>query len=121
VPWAIIFKRAGETVPRHPAMLYESASYLVLTGLLYLLYKKTEAKKRGQMIGLMFFWIFTSRFIIEFFKENQVPFENDLPLNMGQILSIPFIILGLVAFSGKLLEWLPWLDGTARNPAKKKA
>jgi hypothetical protein len=40
---------------------------------------------------------------------------------MGQILSIPFIILGLLAFSGKLLEWLPWLDGTPRNQAKKKA
>ncbi len=120
-PWAIIFKRAGETVPRHPAMLYESATYLVLTGLLYWLYQKTEAKKRGQMIGLMFFWIFTSRFFIEFFKENQVAFENELPLNMGQILSIPFIILGLLAFSGKLLEWLPWLDGTSRSTARKKA
>jgi prolipoprotein diacylglyceryl transferase len=121
VPWAIIFKRAGESVPRHPAMLYESLSYLMLTGVLYWLYQKTEAKKRGQMLGLMLFWIFTSRFFIEFYKENQVPFENELPLNMGQILSIPFIILGLLAFSGKLLEWLPWLDGTSRSTAKKKA
>jgi prolipoprotein diacylglyceryltransferase len=85
------------------------------------MYEKTEAKKRGQMIGLLFVWIFTARFFIEFFKENQVPFENDLPLNMGQLLSIPFIILGLLAFSGKLLEWLPWLDGTSRTTAKKKA
>jgi hypothetical protein len=40
---------------------------------------------------------------------------------MGQLLSIPFIILGLLAFSGKLMEWLPWLDGTTRTAAKKKA
>lgn len=117
VPWAIIFKSAGETVPRHPAMLYESLSYLLLFGLLYALYQKTKAKTKGQMIGLMFFWIFSSRFVIEFYKENQVSFENDLPLNMGQMLSIPFILLGLLAFSGKLLQWLPWLDGTSSSKA----
>jgi prolipoprotein diacylglyceryl transferase len=120
LPWAIVFKYAGETVPRHPAMLYEALSYLILTGLLLILYKVKEGKKRGQMIGLMLFWIFTSRFFIEFYKENQVAFENELPLNMGQILSIPFIILGLLAFSGRLLAWMPWLDGTNQNATKKK-
>ncbi len=120
LPWAIVFKTVGETVPRHPAMLYESVSYFILSGLLYWLYKKTEGKVRGQMIGLMFVWIFTARFFIEFVKENQVPFENELPLNMGQILSVPFIILGMVAFSGKLLQWLPWLDG-ANTPISKPA
>jgi phosphatidylglycerol:prolipoprotein diacylglycerol transferase len=118
VPWAIVFKHVGETVPRHPAMLYEAISYLILAGLLYLMYEKTGGKKRGQMIGLMLVWIFTSRFFIEFFKENQVAFESGMPLNMGQLLSIPFVIVGMLAFSGKLLEWMPWLDGTVK-PAKK--
>ncbi len=119
LPWAIVFKAAGETVARHPAMLYEAISYLILAALLYLIYLKNAAKVRGQMIGLMFFWIFTSRFFIEFVKENQVPFENEMALNMGQLLSIPFIILGLVAFSGKLMQWLPWLDGIAAPESNK--
>ena len=93
MPWAIIFKAAGETLPRHPAMLYESLSYLVLAGLLYGLYQKTKAKTKGQMIGLMFFWIFTSRFFIEFYKEWDLVLavEKEVeysPINMNLIQDI---------------------------------
>jgi prolipoprotein diacylglyceryltransferase len=92
-------------------MLYEALSYLCLSALLFLMYRKTQAKPRGRLIGLMLMWIFASRFFIEFVKENQVSFESSLPINMGQILSIPFIVLGFLAFSGQLLNWMPWLDG----------
>lgn len=120
VPWAIIFVQNGENFPRHPAMLYESLSYLLLAALLFLIYHKTSAKIRGQMTGLMLAWIFISRFLIEFVKENQVQFESNLPINMGQILSLPFIVLGVLAFSGKLLKWMPWLDGNVNYLAEKQ-
>ncbi len=110
-PWAIIFAANGDMVPRHPAMLYESSAYLILFGILFYMYWKTDsAKVKGRMIGTMLAWIFTARFFIEFVKENQVPFEAGMTLNMGQLLSIPFIIIGVLLASGKLVEWLPWLD-----------
>ncbi len=111
LPWAIIFVQNGDRIPRHPAMLYESLSYLILSGFLYSIYQKNSGAIRGQMVGLMFIWIFVSRFFIEFIKENQVSFESGMLFNMGQILSLPFIVLGVVAFSGKLVQWAPWLDG----------
>jgi phosphatidylglycerol:prolipoprotein diacylglycerol transferase len=111
VPWAIIFAAAQDNTPRHPAMLYEAGSYLLLfTILLFLYYKTKAADVRGRMIGLMFVWIFTARFFIEFVKENQVEFEQGMLLNMGQMLSVPFVLLGLLAFTGVLIRWLPWLD-----------
>lgn len=118
LPWAIIFADNKDNIARHPAMLYESLSYLILFGVLLLIYKKTAGKNPGQMIGLLLVWIFTSRFFIEFVKENQVSFENDLPINMGQILSIPFIILGLVTLTGKIRLWMPWLDAVKKLPKK---
>ncbi|MBC7662015.1 MAG: prolipoprotein diacylglyceryl transferase [Chitinophagaceae bacterium] len=110
VPWAIIFADTHDNIPRHPAMIYESLSYLMLAGVLSLLYVKTKGEKRGQMLGLMLVWVFISRFFIEFIKENQVAFENAMPINMGQILSLPFIVLGFLLLSGKLLAWCPWLN-----------
>ncbi|RZA16873.1 MAG: prolipoprotein diacylglyceryl transferase [Proteobacteria bacterium] len=118
-PWAIIFASNGDMVPRHPAMLYEAAAYLLLFFTLLTLYWKTNAGQvKGRLIGLMLAWIFTARFFIEFVKENQVPFENGMVLNMGQLLSIPFIIIGILLASGKLVEWLPWMDTTTEPPKK---
>lgn len=117
VPWAIIFAANGDMIPRHPAMLYEAAAYLILFFILYALYWKTNAAQvKGRLIGIMLAWIFAARFFIEFVKENQVPFENDMTLNMGQLLSIPFVIIGLLLASGKLVEWFPWLDTTEEPP-----
>jgi phosphatidylglycerol:prolipoprotein diacylglycerol transferase len=119
VPWAIIFAANGDNIPRHPAMLYEAAAYLVLFFILLWMYWKTNASQvKGRMIGLMLAWIYVARFFIEFVKENQVPFENGMPLNMGQLLSIPFIIIGLLLFSGKLVEWMPWLDRSIEPVSK---
>ncbi len=130
LPWAIIFAANGDNIPRHPAMLYEALTYFTLAGVLYYMFYHTEAAKvRGRLIGLLFIWIFTARFFIEFVKENQVAFENSMTLNMGQLLSIPFVILGILAFSGKLVAWCPWMDATsapapapapAKSPKAKK-
>ncbi|RKD90083.1 prolipoprotein diacylglyceryl transferase [Mangrovibacterium diazotrophicum] len=96
MPWGFIFERNGETVAKHPTQIYESLSYLVTFGLLMFLYFKTNLrKKEGFIVGLFFVMVFLSRFLIEFIKEDQEAFEAGMALNMGQILSIPFVLGGL--------------------------
>lgn len=83
-------------IPRHPAQLYESISCLLLFLLLFWMwYKKKNALPSGQLLGIFLIVCFGLRFFYEFLKENQVAFENHLPLNMGQILSIPLVIAGI--------------------------
>ncbi|MDP3435339.1 MAG: prolipoprotein diacylglyceryl transferase [Bacteroidota bacterium] len=94
VPWAFIFMRE-DNLPRHPTQLYEAMAYLLIFGVLFYLYKtKRERLQDGFFFGLVIALIFTARFFIEFIKEKQVSFEDQMLLDMGQILSIPFIILG---------------------------
>jgi phosphatidylglycerol---prolipoprotein diacylglyceryl transferase len=94
LPWAVIFARV-DNIPRHPAMLYEAIAYLVIFCVLYTAYWKTTIKQfPGRVVGTAITTCFLARFVIEMVKENQVPFESRLPLNMGQILSIPFIVAG---------------------------
>ena len=96
LPWAVIFIRV-DPIPRHPAMLYESLSYLFIFSAVYLAYWKTGLiKTSGRVLGLVLALSFTARFLVEFLKEAQVPFEQGMLLNMGQLLSIPFIVAGLV-------------------------
>ena len=95
VPWAFIFERA-DAVPRHPAQLYEAIAYAVLFGLMWYLHKRMSEKiGTGWYFGFCLTYIFTFRFFIEYTKEIQEAFEASLPIDMGQILSIPFIILGV--------------------------
>lgn len=95
LPWAIIMNRV-DMIPRHPAQLYESISYLLIFILLIFIYKKSgEKTPRGLLLGLFSILVFGARFVIEFFKENQSAFESGMTLNMGQILSIPMVLLGL--------------------------
>ena len=95
LPWGVIFVQAGETVPHHPAQLYEALAYLVIFLFGLLLYKKYNAKiGTGLFMGYCLFTIFTFRFFVEFIKENQVAFEDGMTLIMGQWLSIPLIITG---------------------------
>ena len=95
LPWAIVFARVDD-LPRHPAMLYEAAAYFLVFCALYAAYWKTKIIEfRGRMFGITLTTCFLARFLIEFIKEDQVPFEARLPLNMGQLLSIPFILAGL--------------------------
>lgn len=96
LPWGFIFDLRGETEPKHPTQLYESLSYLVLGLILVWLYKKKLDKlPRGLFFGLFLIGCFGMRFLIEFIKEPQVGFEETMTLNMGQLLSLPFIIAGI--------------------------
>jgi prolipoprotein diacylglyceryl transferase len=96
LPWAIIFLRVDD-IPRHPAMLYESLAYFLVFAILYSAYWKTGIiKVSGRALGFALVACFTARFLIEFVKEEQVLFEQGMLLNMGQLLSIPFIVIGLV-------------------------
>ena len=129
VPWAFIFERE-DMLPRHPAQLYEAIAYFIFFLGMVWLYKRGQKKQeskletdfsttkrksttvqaeaslpyhRGFFFGLCLTEIFTFRFFIEFLKENQVNFEDSMTLNMGQWLSIPFVIIGVyfMCFYGK--------------------
>ncbi|CAG4988904.1 Phosphatidylglycerol--prolipoprotein diacylglyceryl transferase [Dyadobacter sp. CECT 9275] len=98
VPWGFIFMKNTEftKIPRHPAQLYESISCFILFFVLLALWNKYKTQTpRGLLVGVFFVWVFTLRFFYEFLKENQEAFEANYPLNMGQILSIPVVLLGI--------------------------
>jgi phosphatidylglycerol---prolipoprotein diacylglyceryl transferase len=95
LPWAIVFARVDD-IPRHPAMLYEALAYFSAFCVLYYADRKTAMMQfPGRLFGITLAGCFLARFMIEFVKENQVPFEQRLPLDMGQLLSIPFILVGV--------------------------
>lgn len=97
LPWGIIFDRNGETEPKHPTQIYEALSYLILGLIMVWIYRKRlEKTNRGFFFGFFLVGCFGMRFIIEFIKEPQVGFEETMVLDMGQWLSIPFIIAGIV-------------------------
>lgn len=91
--WGIVFSKV-DSIPRHPAQLYESASYFLIFVSLFCIYKFTSLRlKAGFMFGFGIGSIFLARIFIEFFKENQEAFEQGMLLNMGQLLSIPFVMI----------------------------
>jgi phosphatidylglycerol---prolipoprotein diacylglyceryl transferase len=107
LPWGFVFNLNGEVLPKHPTQIYEALAYLISFAYLMFLYKKTTAKNRpGLLLGVFFILIFTARFFIEFIKEDQEAFEAGMLLNMGQWLSVPFILGGifLVVRAKKLPE-----------------
>ena len=97
--FGVIFKAAGETVARHPTQLYEAFSYLALFVVLWRLYWKTNKKHQtGYLFGLFMVVLWSLRFFIEFLKEAQVDGREDWvfnSLNTGQVLSVPFVLIGL--------------------------
>jgi prolipoprotein diacylglyceryl transferase len=94
LPWAFIFQQVDQ-VPRHPGQLYEAIAYALYFLLCIVLYKKMPQKVgTGFFFGLCLAFIFTFRFFIEYTKEVQEAFEQTLPIDMGQILSLPFIAVG---------------------------
>ena len=96
LPWAFVFKRVDD-VPRHPSQLYEALFYFGTSIILYFIWKSRKFhKNNGFIFGLGITLIFIQRFLIEFVKENQVAFEENLTLNMGQILSIPLALAGIL-------------------------
>ena len=117
LPWGFIFDRNNETIAKHPTMIYEALCYLITFGLMmYCYYKVKDLKDRtGFLTGVFFIGVFFTRFLIEFVKENQEAFENGMALNMGQILSIPFVIAGIYLIYHSLTH--PPL--VYKNPVKK--
>ncbi len=108
LPWGFIFERRGEIVPKHPTQLYEALCYFGTGIVLLSLYKFCLEKiNRGLLIGIFFIGIFGSRFLIEYVKEPQVAFEQGMALNMGQILSIPFVILGIYLIVRSFIVKIP--------------
>jgi prolipoprotein diacylglyceryl transferase len=96
VPWGFVFLRNHEVAPKHPTQIYEGLAYLFIFFLLLWLYwRKKGAHLQGLLISLACILIFVARFCIEFLKEDQVGFEAGMKYNMGQLLSIPFILLGI--------------------------
>lgn len=104
VPWAFIFERV-DMQPRHPGQLYEAIAYAIFFFVGWYFYKKKPQKVgSGFFFGLCLTLIFTFRFFIEYTKEVQVSFESGMLFNMGQILSVPFIIIGVACMVGG--KWL---------------
>ncbi len=101
MPWGVIFTQAGETTPHHPTQIYEALAYLLLFAVLMHIYYRTKlSDRRGFMFGVFLIMLFGSRLIIESIKNVQVGWEMDMigmiGLNMGQLLSVPFIVGGVV-------------------------
>lgn len=94
VPWAFVFASV-DGIPRHPAQLYEAIAYLIVFFVLFTFYTRKVGKfKNGLLLGLFLILVFGFRFFIEFIKEDQTYFEKGWLINMGQLLSIPFVLLG---------------------------
>lgn len=109
VPWAFNFTLGGYGVAgtfRHPAQLYEAAVYLLLfVGMVIYYFKFAKGKiPPGRTTGILLIVIFTARFIIEFFKEVQVSKELDMVLNVGQKLSIPFVLAGIAILTYSIIK-----------------
>jgi phosphatidylglycerol:prolipoprotein diacylglycerol transferase len=95
LPWAVVFADVDE-LSRHPVQLYESISYLLIFIFLFSYYNKRRVKTHdGNIFGLFLVLVFGARFVLEYFKVNQAAFIGEFPLNMGQMLSIPFVAIGL--------------------------
>ncbi len=128
MPWGFIFVRdpQGDGLPHHPTQIYEMLYCLITFAIIWWMYWKKQAYKRvGLIFGVFLIGIFGTRFLLEFIKLNQEAFENGMWLNMGQILSIPFIFWGLYLiffYSKKHIqeEAVPVPTEKVRQPKKKK-
>lgn len=119
LPWGFVFEGRGETEPKHPTQLYEALSYAILGVALILMYKnRVKWMYKGSYIGIFFIVLFGMRFLIEFIKEDQVAFEAGMALNMGQWLSIPFILIGIGLLVYSYVKKQPM---EAVHPQKPKA
>lgn len=120
LPWGVVFDLRGETEPKHPTQIYEALSYLILGFIMVLIYKKRlDRTYRGFFFGFFLLGCFGMRFLIEFIKEPQVGFEEGLALNMGQMLSIPFIIAGIVILIISGIKKIPAAAVHPKAPVKE--
>ena len=125
LPWGFIFVRDGQTAPMHPTQIYEML-YCLVTFLVtwWLYWKKAAYKRTGLILGAFLLIVFGTRFLLEFIKLNQEAFESGMILNMGQILSIPFIVWGIwLIYDSKnhiQPEEVTPAPSNPKNPKKKK-
>jgi len=106
-PWAIVFSRI-DSVPRHPVQLYEALSYTLLLVLLVLVYRKATESFATKILPAIFLsTMFIVRFLLEYTKTRQADYTTDLPLTTGQMLSVPFIVVGLI--------WLIWAIASTKR------
>jgi len=100
-PWAIIFSRV-DMIPRHPVQLYEALGYFSLFLLMITIYKKASPHFATRVLPPLFLlYMFTLRFILEYFKTRQAGYISELPFTTGQLLSLPFVLIGIV--------WILWV------------
>jgi prolipoprotein diacylglyceryl transferase len=96
LPWAFIFRRVNN-MPRHPAQLYEALTYLLIFVIAYLFFRRNrKSGKEGATLGLVLVLVYVTRIFLEFVKEPQTQVESGRLLNYGQLLSLPFVVLGLI-------------------------
>jgi prolipoprotein diacylglyceryl transferase len=96
VPWAVVFSRV-DLIPRHPVQLYEAFSYFIILGVLVCLYRKSSLEFANKiLIGAFLFLLFSARFLLEYTKTEQADYMMAIPFTVGQILSAPFVLIGLV-------------------------
>ena len=108
LPWGFVFLRNGETLPKHPTQIYEALAYLLIFILLYFIYKRNQGIfKSGLLFSLFMIFVFTFRFFVEFIKTDQVVFESGMILNIGQWLSIPFVLFGIILLIFVLKKPMP--------------
>lgn len=124
LPWGFIFERNGETVPKHPTQLYEALSYVLIFLCCLAAYIKKDGKlHNGRLFGYWLVALFGVRILIEFIKEEQVDFEKGMSLDMGQWLSIPLVLMGVVlvvlSYRGVLKEGTFTAKSTTGNNKKK--
>jgi prolipoprotein diacylglyceryl transferase len=122
LPWGFIFERNGETLPKHPTQLYEALGYLALFIILFIYYLKKDKKpKEGIVIGSFLIGCFgIIRFFVEFVKEVQEPWEKGMLLNMGQLLSLPFLIIGVIVLILGIKGKLPFSNKEKLKQGIKK-
>ena len=96
VPWAFIFTRVDQ-IPRHPSQLYEAIGYFLISLLGFYFYSKfSKTWPKGRFVGYILTFGMAWRFFTEFFKDNQVPFEAGMLLNLGQLLSVHMMLIGFI-------------------------
>ena len=131
LPWGFVFGQKGETLPKHPTQIYEALYYALTYMVLRFVYRKCDNRPRPFLIfGLFLIMVFGFRFCIEFIKNPQEVFEENMMFNMGQLLSAPFIIMGVISLiistrqekPAPLLDpfRLPQQKSTTARPQQKK-
>jgi len=107
LPWAIIFQRI-DMIPRHPVQLYEAFAYLLILIVLLTIYRKVSASFATKILpGTFLILVFTARFFLEYVKTRQASYTTELPFSTGQLLSIPYIIIGII--------WIVWAYKSAKS------